>query len=82
MLTFQDHEKKDFRLKLNKSPPRVDTLHTSCDFNAVFCIIYCDNTKKIAFELDEKYIQLPSFHVPSLQCTEYARYIGISNILI
>jgi hypothetical protein len=32
--------------------------------------------------LDEKYLQLPSFYLPSLQGTKYARYIGISNIFI
>ncbi len=53
-----------------------------CDFNAVFCIIYCDNTKKIAFERDKHYIQLPPFYLPSLQGTKYARYTGINNIFI
>ena len=57
------------------------THFASCDFNAVFCIIYI-NTQKVAFELDEKYIQLPSFYLPSLEGTKYARYIGISNIFI
>ncbi len=58
------------------------TLFASCDFNAVFCIIYCNNTQKIPFELDEKYIHLPSFYLPSLEGTKYARYIGISKIFI
>ncbi len=54
----------------------------SCDCDAVVCVIYCNNTQKIAFKLDEKYIQHPSFYLPCLQGTKYARYIGISNIFV
>jgi hypothetical protein len=62
--------------------PHGLTPFASCDFNAVFCIIYCNNTQKTAFELDEIYPQHPSFYLSSLQGTRYARYIGISNIFI
>jgi hypothetical protein len=62
--------------------PHGLTHFTSCNFNVVFCIIYCNNTQKIAFELDKIYIQLPSFYLPSLQGTKHARYMGISNIFI
>jgi hypothetical protein len=58
------------------------THFASCDFNAVFCIVFFNNTQKIAFQLDEIYIQLSSFYIPSLQGTNYARYIEISNIFV
>jgi hypothetical protein len=73
------YEKKDFRLKSNRSLPRR---HHAISMRFSHGIIYSNKTQKIAFELDENYTQLPSFYLPSIKGTKYARYIGISNIFI
>ena len=65
MLTFQESPlflKKVFRSNEIRVPHRW-THFASCNCNAVFCIIYCDNTKKIAFQLNEKYVQLSPFYL-------------------
>jgi hypothetical protein len=85
MLTFKEslsYGKK--RLKLNQSPPRHGLTHfASCDFTALYCIIYCDTTPKNSFRARRKLCTTSTiFILPSFLGTKYARYLRISNNLI
>jgi hypothetical protein len=78
------YEKTDFRLRLNKSPPRVDTLHIM-RFQCGFLYHLLQQHPENSFRARRK-IYTTSIILSSLSSryyvTKYARYIGISNMFI
>jgi hypothetical protein len=77
-------EKQDVRLKLNKLPPRFDTLRImrfQCGFPCHLLQQHQENSFRAQQKIYTTSIIL-SYSLSSLQGTKYVRCIGISNIFI